>query len=448
MKFTLPVLNQLSVEIEIIANPYQLPMEDLFTVAARMNKKRSFLFVSKVLGKHIPINPKTGLLIGELLANRYLETVRGENTGQTNKLLSAFLNDQAAIGRQRLNGGNPVIIGFAETATALGHAFFQCFQKADFFHTTREEIMAVEPAITFEEEHSHATSHRCYIDESILNNTREIILVDDEMTTGKTNMNIIRNIHKRFPRKNYTVVSILDWRSEEDLQLYRQLEKELNICIHSVSLLKGKIKAVGNLEVKENRKLPIIDSPVSQSIKIISLEKRFPTLFTAVPYESSSVAGTINKIPYIKETGRFSLNSKQNEQLNEGLLKVGEYLANVRNGRKTLCLGTGEFMFLPMKIASYMGSGVYYQSTTRSPIYVAELENYGAKYGLSFQSIENGGVANFVYNIPPAEYDELFLFIERAVSMKELEPFLKELEKTKIMDIKIVFFKGGELDGS
>ncbi|WP_205417770.1 phosphoribosyltransferase domain-containing protein, partial [Escherichia coli] len=85
----------------------------------------------------------------------------------------------------------------------------------------------------------HATSHRCYVDESILQNNREVILVDDEMTTGKTNINIIRSIHERFPRTTYTVVSILDWRSDEDVRLYAELEKELGIVIHSVCLLKG-----------------------------------------------------------------------------------------------------------------------------------------------------------------------------------------------------------------
>jgi len=446
MKLTLPVLSQLSVEIEINDNPYDLPLEELFTMAARMNKKRAFLFVSKVLGKHIPINPGKGMLVGALLANHYMEMVKGNNTGDTENLLSAFLNEPDTYSGQAFihDDVNPVIIGFAETATALGHAFFQCFQKADFFHTTREEIIGVEPAITFEEEHSHATSHRCYIDESILQNSREIILVDDEMTTGKTNINIIRSIQKRFPRKNYIVVSILDWRSEKNIQSYAELEKELDICIHSVSLLKGKINVAGSLNIKESKEISVADFSILPSISFISLEKRFPALFTSIPYYSKFVGGEINAIPYIKETGRFSINSKINAQLNEALAEIGTFLSNERNGKKTLCLGTGEFMFLPMKIASFMGSGVYYQSTTRSPIHVADLNNYGAKYGLSFPCPENKSVANFVYNIPPTEYDELFVFLERAVTMEDLEPFLVELEKTKIKDIKIVFFKGGE----
>ena len=144
---------------------------------------------------------------------------------------------------------NPVIIGFAETATALGHAFFDCFENAEYFHTTREELTGKTPLITFEEEHSHATSHRCYIPLELLNNNREIILVDDEMTTGKTAINIIQSIHAQFPRNEYTVVSILDWRSDANKQQFKQLEKTLGIKINSVSLI------AGNVEVNEINKL-------------------------------------------------------------------------------------------------------------------------------------------------------------------------------------------------
>lgn len=446
MKFTLPILGELSVNIDIIENPYQLPFGELFTMAARINKKRAFLFVSKVLGKHIPINPQKGLLAGALLANRYMEAVKGQNTGKREEMLLDFFNptDLTTIQPFISKKENPVIIGFAETATALGHAFFHCFQKADFFHTTREQVLNLEPAITFEEEHSHATSHRCYIDESLLLNEREIILVDDEMTTGKTNINIIRQIQKKFPRKTYTVVSILDWRSEENRQLFADLEKELNIVIHSVSLLKGTIQLAGTLDIEETQAPSIVENTlISPSITTVSIEKLFPGKLKLLPYESQTLAGKINKQAFIKQTGRFGLHAQANLQLSETLEEIGTQLANMRNGKRTLCLGTGEFMYIPMKVASYMGSGVSYHSTTRSPIYVVKRESYGAQAGLSFPNPEDNEIAHFVYNIKPFEYDEVFLFFERAVPLEKLQPFIDELKKTMIIDVKVIFFNGG-----
>lgn len=414
-------------------------------MAARINKKRSFLFVSKVLGKHTPIEPRMGMLIGALLANRYLEMADREKTGLREKLVSLFNNGSDRFEEQPFVDEqiNPVIIGFAETATALGHAFYQFFQKADFFHTTREKLVEIEPVITFEEEHSHATSHRCYIDESLLNNQREVILVDDEMTTGKTAINIIRSIQKQFPRERYTVVSILDWRSEENQLLYKELEEELKITIQSVCLLKGFMKAIGSPDIEHRTPSPPRDSSVSQTVEKIVLHDIFPEHTTAFNYSSISLEGEVKSIPYVKETGRFGINSETNHKWNQSMEGVGRYLSSYRSGGSTLCLGTGEFMYMPMRIASYMGNGVSYHSTTRSPIYVENRQSYGAAFGLSFPNPDDWKVNQYVYNIPPNVYDDLFVFFERAVSEEELQPFLNELKKTNIKDIKIVFFNGG-----
>ncbi|MFC0415343.1 phosphoribosyltransferase family protein [Cytobacillus solani] len=444
MKLTLPILNQLTVEIEITDNPYGLTLDDLFQMAARMNKKRSFLFVSKVLGKHIPINPKMGLLTGALLANRYIETVKGIETGCREDLLFSFLNDSKRYVDDPFidERVNPVIIGFAETATALGHAFYHSFKQADFFHTTREELLGIAPVITFEEEHSHATSHRCYVDESILNNDREIILVDDEMTTGKTNVNIIRSIHARFPRKMYTVVSILDWRAEEHLQLYKKLEHELGITIHSVSLLKGNIEVAGSPEIEEQLSEETESICPTAAVSTIHINERFSNELTPINYSSISQERVVRDIPFSTETGRFGLSAGSNKLIDQSLEEIGQFLATVRTGKKVLCLGTGEFMYVPMKLASYMGQGVSYQSTTRSPIYIENHKQYGAKYGIAFPNPEDWGIKQFVYNIPPNEYDQLFVFFERAVSMDKLQPMLNELMKAKIPEIKVVFFNG------
>ena len=71
-------------------NPYHFQLDQLFQMATRINKKRSFLFVSKVLGKHLPVNPKIPLLIGSLLALRYMEIVYGMKDTRANKIAQAI----------------------------------------------------------------------------------------------------------------------------------------------------------------------------------------------------------------------------------------------------------------------------------------------------------------------------------------------------------------------
>ncbi|MDR6998167.1 phosphoribosyltransferase family protein [Neobacillus niacini] len=437
-KFSFNILDSIEVQVELTENPYELPVENLFTMAARINKKRSFLFVSKVLGKHLPIEANKGLVTAALLAARYLESVKGVQCPETPHLLAAFIRNEPLSGSAFIPTTiNPVVIGFAETATALGHAFFDRFQSADFFHTTREILIGREPEITFEEEHSHATSHRCYIPKEMIQNEREIILVDDEMTTGKTALNIIQSIHSQFPRKNYTVVSILDWRSDEHIMKFSQMEKELGISIQTVSLLSGKVQVKQVQEIHEKNKENNRENPFPSSKEFIQLGSFF---------SNSNYQTARNMASFIQETGRFGITSKADQANHLKIAEAAAFLRKQRIGGKTLCLGTGEFMYIPMRLAAEMGPEVYYQSTTRSPIHIENQEGYGARYGVTFPSPEDAGITHFVYNIPPFEYDEVFVFFEREVESYDLQPILTELEKLQIKSIKVIFFaaKRGE----
>ncbi|HJV17290.1 MAG TPA: phosphoribosyltransferase family protein, partial [Bacillales bacterium] len=423
--------NVIEAEVMVNENPFALPLDKLFTMAARINKKRSFLFVSKLIGKHIPINPQKGLVTSALLAARYYQIITGKKYEQCEELLHSFLTDKPYRHQKPFipESSNPLIIGFAETATALGHAFFDCFERADYFHTTREEIRSKSPVITFEEEHSHATSHRCYISKPLIKNDREIILVDDELTTGKTVLNIIQSIHSKFPRKKYSVVSILDWRSTENKQEFKRLEASLSIKIEVISLIGGSVK------IKQLKELPAAHVE-NRTISIVEPKLEFLSLST--PYSEI--------IPsYIKETGRFGIGSHERTQIYQKIIQTARFLSEKRTGNKTLCLGTGEFMYIPMKIASEMSEGVSFQSTTRSPIYISNEKNYGVRFGATFPNPEDMTVSHFVYNIPKNYYDDLFLFFEREVDDESLEGILEALKLTQIKSIKIVFFAKKEV---
>lgn len=67
----LTILPNYSIDIEITHNPHDFALTDLFQMAARINKKRQFLFISTVLGKHLAVRPQIPLLTGALLAMMY-----------------------------------------------------------------------------------------------------------------------------------------------------------------------------------------------------------------------------------------------------------------------------------------------------------------------------------------------------------------------------------------
>ena len=193
------------VDVQIDSNPLGLSVETMYEMAARINKKRSFLFVSKVLGKHIARRPQVPLVASALLASIYYEEKTGEKLSEKSLLIEALMDEsedklkKAYSAVREMNyelGESVVFIGFAETATALGHGVFDCFSDAAYIHSTRELIVDQEVTLFFEEEHSHATDQRCYAPEHYLANDQTICLVDDEITTGKTALNIIESIQK------------------------------------------------------------------------------------------------------------------------------------------------------------------------------------------------------------------------------------------------------------
>ena len=450
--YSYDILDTLKVEIIVDCNAYQIPIDALFLMAARKNAKRSFLFVSKILGKHIPTHPFIPLIGGAALAARYASMLYNENRLEDHcNFAQALVDWQVRDDMWDYIRHNPlplpdktVFIGFAETATALGHAMFSCFfENAQYIHTTRENIVDIDQVLQFAEEHSHATEHYCYaVDPTLFDNEDMVVLVDDEITTGKSALNFIKAIQNQYPRKKYGVVSILDWRSVADQQRFKDVENELGICIHTISLVSGRITVSGQPVVghQQHKNLTGQMQPV---VEMIVLEHELGPLLKLSSLNSNHGESTV---PYLHSTGRFGISSKEQAHLEANFQKVGSFLKNKRKGHKTLCLGTGEFMYIPFKIAGYMGDGVSVQSTTRSPIHPAQHAGYAVKQVISFPSFDDNLLMNYVYNIPTDYYDEVFIFVERAVEAKDLEPLLHAIGLLSISAICCVVCVGSSND--
>lgn len=66
-------------------------------MAARVNKKRAFLFVSKVLGKHIPVHPVKPLLVSGLLAMAYAKEQTGKTPPHQDLIVEALKTDDHKV---------------------------------------------------------------------------------------------------------------------------------------------------------------------------------------------------------------------------------------------------------------------------------------------------------------------------------------------------------------
>ncbi|MFC7308560.1 phosphoribosyltransferase domain-containing protein [Streptomyces monticola] len=191
----------------------------LLGLALRRNPKRAHLLVSNVLGKHVPQLPSVVRRSGYELGER----------------VRALLGDESA---QR-----SVVLGYAETATGLGHSVADGLALAPYLHSTRRPVAGVERAGGFEESHSHATSHLLLPeDPELLAGDGPLVLVDDEFSTGNTVLNTIRALHERYPRQRYVIVALVDMRSPEDRGRLDDFAHEIGARVDLVTSASGTVR--------------------------------------------------------------------------------------------------------------------------------------------------------------------------------------------------------------
>jgi predicted phosphoribosyltransferase len=183
-------------------------------LALRRNPKRPHLLVSTVLGKHVPTDPRivheAGLRLG--------------------RAVGAVLATPPAL-----------VLGYAETATGLGHCVAEALD-AFYLHSTRRAVDAVGTAGAFEELHSHATGHLLLPeDPALLARPESVVLVDDELSTGATALNTIAELQRLCPREQYVIAALVDMRSAADRARVAQRAAELQTSVEVVSLASGAV---------------------------------------------------------------------------------------------------------------------------------------------------------------------------------------------------------------
>ncbi|MEU1253813.1 phosphoribosyltransferase domain-containing protein [Streptomyces chartreusis] len=188
-------------------------------LALRRNPKRAHLLVSNVLGKHVPQSPSVVYGAGFALGRRVRELLGAEEAARA------------------------VVLGYAETATGLGHSVADGVGLAPYLHSTRRPVAGVARAGGFEESHSHATSHLLLPeDPALLVGDGPLVLVDDEFSTGNTVLNTVRDLHERYPRRRYVVVALVDMRSAADAGRLAEFAGEIGARVDLVAAATGTVR--------------------------------------------------------------------------------------------------------------------------------------------------------------------------------------------------------------
>ena len=395
------IYSDFNCQINIKKNPLNLNINDYLEVALRNNQKRRFLFVSKTLGKHLPVNPRKVDELGKSLSEAY-------------KLSNKNYMDERQM-----------VIGFAETATCLAHSFFSYLESAEFFiHTTREEVSGAEK-IEFLEEHSHATEQNLYIEN--LNNIDQldsIILVDDEITTAKTCVNMIKQMQKNYNVKKYVIASILNWIDEEREKEIQIQAENMGCDISFVYLFNGSFNFQMNEDISLEDKIECAEVDCDDSeaeINIIKLD----------------FSKYIGDRKYITYTGRFGINRVEQNELLDIIKHEGIKLHPKNENSKILALGIEEFMYIPMMLSKTIDGDVYYHSITRSPIIPRNIDGYPIRKKYSLESFYNKNT-NFIYNLNSHNYEECYLFMEIDKERESIDEFINILKSVGIKRINIV----------
>ena len=356
--------------------------KDLVRIAKRENNtKRSYLVVDPLQGKHVPVEPSKALNLFKSLA----EKLQGKYEGE--RLL---------------------LIGFAETATAIG-AQAAITLGTKYIQTTREVIPDAR-YLFFSEAHSHATEQKLVKDDidRVINDIDRIVFIEDEVTTGNTIMNIIKIITKEYQKKiKFAVASLLNGMTEESLKIYQDEKIELHYLVKTDHSGYGAVAEQYRCDGLYICAIPENHTHESADIDVQS-EKNMREHIISIP-------GWMN--------ARRFVDAKHYEAACRTLAETVIAETGVKQGERVLVIGTEEFMYpalLTGQEIEKMGCEVRSHSTTRSPIAVSTEEEYPLHCRYELRSLYDPDRKTFIYDLE--NYDRVIVMTDSAlVSLKGLE---------------------------
>ncbi|QNG39191.1 phosphoribosyltransferase [Geodermatophilaceae bacterium NBWT11] len=373
-------------------------------MAVRVNPRRAHLLVSRVLGKHVPADPDVvrgaGMLLGRLVADRLAGVDSGVAAAGGDLLAAAVRGDSGApaslveLTRWTTDRApcDVLVLGYAETATGLGHLVADALDT-DVLHSTRRPV-GTTPFGTFEEVHSHATGHLLLPDDpGLFAGDRPVVLVDDELSTGATVMDTIRGIQAVAPRHRWVVASLVDLRTAEARVELDRFADSLGVQIDVVALATG-----------------VVDLPVDVLARGRKLVAQRLAGDDAPP--SPDAGGPVAEVHTgsgIRDGGRHGFTPADRRAMESALPGIAAQVVGALGpvAGRVLVLGSEELVYLPVRVAgelSARGVDVVVSSTSRSPVLAVDDPGYAVRSVVRFPSHDrpaDGPGPRFAYNVAP-----------------------------------------------
>lgn len=363
---------------------------DLVCIAKRENNpKRKYLVVNRKQGKHIPVSPGEALAMFRALAAKLEEPYRGERL---------------------------LLIGFAETATAIGACLALCLH-CRLMQTTREEIPGV-TYLHFSESHSHATQQKLVKEDLdiVMGQTDRVIFAEDEVTTGNTILSAIDAIGQVYGKcPAFSVASLLNGMDREAETEYKKRGIRLHYLV--------KTEHSGYEAVAEQYRGDGICRKNRGWDEPLPVRMLYPSGYLdARRLQEAEVYGRACQALC--------------RQVLAGL--------NPDPSRRYLVLGTEEFMFPGLLLAWEMerqGCRVRFHATTRSPIAVSSEPEYPLHVRYELCSMYEKDRPVFVYDLAPCE-EAVVVCDAQEMTEEGTEGLLSALSQSGSRQVTLVRWKG------
>jgi hypothetical protein len=237
-------------------------------------------------------------------------------------------------------------------------------------------------AAEFSEPHSHATGHLLRPDPpGLLDGRGPVVLVDDELSTGRTALNVIEALHAIAPRDRYVLAGLVDVRSDADDRNRAMVAERLGCRIDVVSLVRG-----------------AIDVPAG-TVERVAAELAAPPESAPTPPESAPTPPSTPRcsrleLPWpeaIRTGGRHGFRPEDRPAFDAAVQAATVRLkAACAGSSRVLLLGTEELMYLPLRLAVELSRdpvcSIAFQSTTRSPVHAIDRPGYPIRRRIDFVS--------------------------------------------------------------
>lgn len=370
----------------------EFEIENLLKVAKRENNsKRSYLYVNMMQGKHVPVSPTKSLKLFSRLAEK----------------LEVYYPTETLL-----------VIGFAETATAIGTAIAYEAENVKYYISTTRECIADAEYLFFTESHSHAMEQKLVVNDlsECLEHVDRIIFAEDEVTTGNTIEKLVNVLQEKFPdkAKKFGIVSIVNSMTEKRVA---QLEERYISC-HYLYKIPQEYQ-VEKIDEYEFDPLSISEK-ISKDISVKSVILN--------DYWNSRIVSTTEMLR--RKVDSFVDNVKE--------------LAHVPDKKsKILILGTEEFMFPGMLFGKRLEEQhpeieLRFHATTRSPIEVSRNVEYPLHSRVTLDSFYETGRTTYLYNLN--FYDKVYIITDAVQSnsngTNDLLQALNDWGNTEIVLVK------------